>query len=124
MKKIIKSINLFRHKVQWISYFSSLNSETFLDISVTNKTKSLRVDAWFVTGLTDAEGSFVVSIRKNSRSTSGEQFWVEARFSIGLHKKDLALLYLLQEYFGVGVVVIDAKKKSNRVPCKFIVSIN
>jgi hypothetical protein len=100
---------LSNHQVQWISYSSSFNSEASFDISVTNKSKS-RLDAWFVTGFADAEGSFVVSIRKNPRSTRGEHYWVECRFSVGLHKKDLELLYLLQEYFGVGIVVIDAKK--------------
>lgn len=45
---------------------------------------------WFITGLVDAEGSFMVRIRKNSKYRTG---WnVVAIFSIAFDKKDLLLL--------------------------------
>ncbi len=48
------------------------------------------LDPWFVTGFADAEGSFIVHIRKLPRNTTGWR--VEGRFKITLHKKDIALL--------------------------------
>ena len=55
----------------------------------------------FVTGFTDGEGSFLIIIRKNPKSKIGWR--VEARFTISLHKKDLAILQLIKNFFnGVG----------------------
>ena len=51
----------------------------------------------FITGFSDAEGSFVVTILKNPRYKIG---WnVQARFQIKLNEKDRALLLLIQNYF-------------------------
>lgn len=51
----------------------------------------------FISGFSDAEGSFVVTILKNPRYKTG---WnVQARFQIKLHEKDRALLLLIQNYF-------------------------
>lgn len=55
------------------------------------------LDPWFVTGFADAEGSFIIHIRKLPRNTTGWR--VEGRFKITLHKKDLALLKQLQKFF-------------------------
>lgn len=52
----------------------------------------------FVTGLTDAEGTFTIMIDKNKKRTLGWR--VQAKFQIGLHKRDLALLLRLQQFFG------------------------
>ncbi|KAG0121836.1 cytochrome oxidase I intronic ORF 5 [Tuber indicum] len=47
------------------------------------------MDPWFVTGLTDAEGSFTVSVLKN----------VNARFKITAHITDLDLMLNLKQFF-------------------------
>jgi len=55
----------------------------------------------FVTGFTDAEGYFLIIIRKSPKYAVGWR--VEVRFGISLHKKDLAVLQLIKNYFnGVG----------------------
>lgn len=61
----------------------------------------------WVTGFTDAEGSFIFSIskRKDSKSLS-----VRASFEIGLHIKDIAILHELRDFFGVGRVSIRKSK--------------
>lgn len=65
--------------------------------STVNK-RIVSVDPWFITGLYDAESSFVVVILKNPRYKSG---WnVQARVQIKMHEKDRALLLKIQEYFG------------------------
>lgn len=63
---------------------------------------------FFVTGFTDAEGSFIVRIRKNPKAKAG---WsVETKFSICIHKKDRMVLELIQAFFGgVGSITYASK---------------
>lgn len=80
------------------------------DTSPINK---LSLNPFFITGLMDAEGTFVTIIKKNNNLRIGWR--VEVVFQIGLHKKDLELLKLVQTYFG-GVGVIT---KPQRDMCAF-----
>ena len=57
----------------------------------------------WVTGFTDAEGSFIISVYKRANA---KNYTVKASFELGLHSKDLAILYRLKEFFGVGSVSI------------------
>lgn len=59
--------------------------------------------AWFITGFTDAEGCFKISLVKDPRNRLGWK--IHAFFSINLHLKDLDLLKQIQVYFGgIGAV--------------------
>ena len=58
----------------------------------------LALNPYFVTGFTDAEGSFIVTIRKRPKSKLG--WGIEAVYTIVLHLKDKAILELIQKYFG------------------------
>lgn len=59
--------------------------------------KSSKLKSWFVTGFRDAERSFMIKFTKvNNR--------IQLDFIIGLHLKDLPLLYLIKDFFGVGNV--------------------
>jgi NADH:ubiquinone oxidoreductase subunit K len=71
----------------------------------------------FISGFSDAEGSFVVTILKNPRYKIG---WnVQARFQIKLHEKDRALLLLIQNYFyNIGYI----SKLNDRSTVEFRVS--
>nr|QJQ35520.1 LAGLIDADG endonuclease [Fusarium ananatum]QJQ35561.1 LAGLIDADG endonuclease [Fusarium guttiforme] len=60
----------------------------------------LAQDPWFISGFSDAEGCFLVLVRKSPKSKLGWQ--IEANFTINLHVRDLDLLKLIQTYFGVG----------------------
>ena len=53
---------------------------------------------WFVTGLTDAEGCFTVSVRNTANSNRA--LAVQSRFQINLHIRDINLLVQLQHFFG------------------------
>ena len=55
---------------------------------------------WFLTGFTDAEGCFTISIFKNNRVKTG--WTVKLSFQIALHEKDITLLEQIQLYFNVG----------------------
>lgn len=56
---------------------------------------------FWVTGFSDAEGSFIITVRKQPGSTGWR---VTSLFSIHLHLKDLHLLYKIQSFFKVGRV--------------------
>lgn len=76
-------------------YFSS-NSNKYL--TKVEREHNLVLQPWSVTGLVDAEGSFMIRIRKNSKYNTG---WLVAPvFSIAFHEKDLPLLEAIQSYFG------------------------
>ena len=70
----------------------------------------------FITGFTDAEGSFMIILRKSPRASTGWK--IELNFTINLHKKDVKLLKYIQEYFG-GVGRISKERNGC---CNFTVS--
>jgi NADH-ubiquinone oxidoreductase chain 4 len=56
---------------------------------------------YFVTGFTDGEGSFVVTLIKSPSSPVG--YKIQLSYRIGLHNKDLALLESIKKFFkGLG----------------------
>jgi len=63
------------------------------------------LNPYFVTGFSDAESTFVVSISKCSRFLKKKikTGWrVTISFALQLHKRDLPLLKQIQAFFGVG----------------------
>ena len=75
------------------------------------------IDPWFITGLFDAESSFVVTILKNPRYKTG---WnVQARVQIKMHEIDRTLMEKMQEFFG-GIGYIS--KANNNLAVEFRVS--
>jgi hypothetical protein len=73
---------------------------------ISNHPKTLQIlvslNPYYVTGFSDAESSFTVTIHKNSELRTG--WGVKACFKISLHSKDLALLKLIHLFFGVGSI--------------------
>ena len=68
------------------------------------------IKPYFVTGFTDAEGSFIIRIVKSPGYRLG---WsIQPIFQIELHKKDEDLLKLIQSYFGVGSVYNSGSRSS------------
>ncbi|XWW92072.1 LAGLIDADG endonuclease (mitochondrion) [Cordyceps javanica] len=55
------------------------------------------LDPYFVTGLTEAEGSFTISFVKNDRYKMGYQ--IQGIFKITMHQKDKDLLYQVKDFF-------------------------
>lgn len=67
---------------------------------------------WFMTGLSDAEATFMVKIRKLPTMRTG---WaIEPTFEMGLHVMDLDLLKLLQRQLG-NVGSITVKKNTTQM---------
>lgn len=68
--------------------------------STLGKVSKEKLDPWFITGFSDAEGSFIISI---SRCDNIKMKWrVSAYFSIHIHSKDVLLLELIHKSLGVG----------------------
>src|SRR5882757_1351239 len=63
---------------------------------------------YWITGLTDAEGSFIISIYKRSDSN---QWQISPSFELWFHSKDISTLQELRDYFGVGI--INTRKNKN-----------
>lgn len=61
---------------------------------------NLDLNPWFITGFTDAEGSFMLKVSKN-RS--------QLEFAIGLHITDLEILQDISKYLGVGNLRVSSK---------------
>jgi hypothetical protein len=76
-----------------------------------NKLIKLTMNPWFVTGFTDAEGCFSLSIIKNKELKTGWE--VKIRFEIHLHKKDIDLLKRIKGFFNVGEIYDDEKESCN-----------
>ena len=70
------------------------------------------LDPYFVTGITDAEASFTVSIYSEKKDKVNTKIRVMARFKIGLNIKDLSLLKKIQNFFG-GIGTFTSDKNSN-----------
>jgi len=73
------------------------------------------LDPWFLTGFSDAEGSFIISIYKDNNSKL--KWRISAYFSIHIHSKDVSLLEMIHNTFGVGVL-----RKNNENTVLFRVS--
>lgn len=64
--------------------------------------KSNNLDPWFVTGLIDAEGCFMIGLTASSAYKQG--YNITLKFSMSMHEKDMDLLIKLQNFFGVGTI--------------------
>ena len=64
-----------------------------------------KINPWFVTGFTDAEGSFSISISIDKRIKGRLGWAVKPSFQISLNSKDIDLLLQLKEFFGCGLII-------------------
>lgn len=112
-------------------YLAVVNLIKFLNLTLTMKNNNFTnynnhnftkprdkfiLNPWQITGFTDAEGSFMIKIRKSPNLKTG---WaIEPTFEISLHLKDLELLTQIRNYFGdIGSIRI----RSNVNMCVFSV---
>lgn len=108
--------NLIRDIPQFITGFT--DAEGCFNISIfKDNTFKFGLHPQFITGFTEGEGSFMVSIFRNPKTRLG---WsVKPIFQIELHYRDEKLLREIQAYFsGVGLI----RKKGTRDICSYTVS--
>ena len=92
------SKNLVRHgdDPQGRSHMYGKPSETIRSIPI------MMLDAQWITGFTDGEGCFHISINSHAEMSVGYQVLPE--FTVVQHKKDIQVLHALKKYFKCGVV--------------------
>jgi len=100
-----------RMKLGYTLGICGLNSKTYAPIKVQSQLRKFsskrdnELHPWFITGFTDGEGSFFISITKNNNLKLGWR--VQTGFAIELHEKDLVLLEKIKAFFnGVGDISI------------------
>lgn len=78
-----------------------------LQPKLSNKNEdNFSLNLWFITGFTDGDGSFAVSIAKKK---SGTGWKIQHIFTIGLDPKDLDLLVQIKAYFKAGKIYTSTK---------------
>jgi len=76
---------------------NQLNNRSFSTLATQTK-----INPWFITGFSDAEASFIISIYQDEKSKT--RWRVTPNFSIHIHIKDIALLESIRDTLGVGKV--------------------
>jgi len=69
-----------------------------------------KLNYWFITGLSDAESSFVVNIIKDNTRITG--YIIQVSFELGLNYKDKALLENIKYTLGVGNIFYNSNDKT------------
>lgn len=69
-----------------------------------------KLEPSYVTGFTDGEGSFILTIIRDNKYKTGWR--VACRFVISLHKKDLILLNKIKDFFNTGSIFYMGKDAS------------
>ena len=72
--------------------------------------QNFKINPWFVTGFTDGEGCFSITIFKDNQKNIGWR--VQLIFEIGLNEKDKALLEQIKNKFKVRSVYRQGKCNS------------
>ena len=86
----------FNNKQYWNSYIKNPSKQYDLKKYSTYSSTNINIGVW--SGLIDGEGSFSIIVDKNKVRKLGWR--VQLKFQLGLHTKDLNLLYLLQQSLG------------------------
>ena len=79
--------------------YSTTNDSKNLKQKLSKDKDSFSLNPWFITGFTDGDGSFAVSITKKK---SGTGWKIVPIFTIGLDQKDLDLLVEIKVFFKIG----------------------
>ena len=90
---------LVNHKKNKINQILQVRSYSLTTSSVFTSKSLDTINPWFITGFTDAEGSFSISVNKDNRQKIG--WLVRLSYSIGNHIKDRPLLEKIKLSLGV-----------------------
>jgi hypothetical protein len=105
-KNFNKNIFFFRSRLK------SINTQVRY-ISTNVSFNNNKLNPWWVTGFSDGEGSFSMSIFKSKTAAIG--WTIEPCFIITLHKRDLELLNSIKNFFSVGSVSLTGNLARFRV---------
>ena len=85
---------------QHIKKFFSSTSPVPDEISINNN--SMKLNPWFISGFTDAEGCFTIKVQPNAKLKT--KWRIRPVFSITLNSKDLKLLETIKNSIGAGTI--------------------
>jgi len=85
----------------------SVTNSNIKGIQILDEKSIILLNPIWVTGFSDAESSFIISIIKSSGRALGWR--VQAIFAIKLHGRDIAILHQIKSFFGVGTIVVNKK---------------
>ena len=88
-------VKILSNQINQIRTYSANNTSQKLKLNGS-------IDPWFLTGFSDAEGTFSVLIQHNKNYATNWR--VKAIFAIGLHTKDVAILETIKSFWGVGSI--------------------
>ena len=98
---LLKLDSLLFHTLTITNYTQNFEStQSNLNSACSPLSHKKKLNPWFVTGFTDAEGCFSLGTPLGYKTG----YQVQLIFKITLHNKDLDLLNQLQDYFGVGII--------------------
>jgi len=101
--EIIKSEYFFNKLNKQILSVSKVKQEQESPTDVNFQApQNIKLNPWFVTGFTDAEGSFSTIVAKSDNLKV--QWQARLFFQISLHVKDKILLEQIKDFFGVGEI--------------------
>lgn len=80
----------------FVNRLSYILTQQTLRYSTFNKTKTHSISPWFISGYTDAEGCFNVSLQRNPNG----KFYIRPQFQIQVHSRDKGLLMQIQDHWG------------------------
>nr|YP_010608724.1 hypothetical protein PNX16_mgp047 [Drechslerella dactyloides]WAN89804.1 hypothetical protein [Drechslerella dactyloides] len=92
----------FERNYQVKLFFYQINKwRSYSSVAIDSKVDNPLLNPYFLTGFVDGESCFQVQI--NSSKTTKTGLTVQAKFLIGINKKDLVILELIKSYFkGIG----------------------
>jgi len=98
-------VKILSNLIYYTSLFSQHKAKkvnTFQVRNYSNLPSTLNLNPWYISGFTDGEGCFMLTIIKDKKYKLGWR--VVCRFVISLHKKDLKILNGIKDFFGVGTI--------------------
>nr|ACV41171.1 ribosomal protein 3/homing endonuclease-like fusion protein [Ophiostoma megalobrunneum] len=99
------SMDVSKRRIGAFAVKGWISGKSYSTYSKPLTSESVHIDPRAITGFTDAEGSFMITISKDSKR--GTEWSVRPRFRISLHNKDISILRNIREYLGVGIVTSD-----------------
>lgn len=119
MVVIIYMINILTTRENRVLSFNSIvqtRSYSNSKISKLDDGSRKGLEPNWVTGLVDAEGSFMVFIKLNTNNSLNLIRQIQLSFEISVHIKDIELLYKLKSFFGeAGTISIPSTRKDARL---------
>lgn len=98
-------VKILSNLINYTTFFSQHKTDrvnTFQLRNYTNHPSTLNLNPLYISGFTDGEGCFMISIIKDKKYTLGWR--ISCRFVISLNKKDLKILKGFKDFFGAGTI--------------------